>query len=307
MPLDRADVSVVVPAWRAAGTIGRTLASIAMQTRPPKEVILVDDGSDDDTVGLAESWRDKLNGISLIVLQQKNQGAGAARNLAVQNATSAFLAFLDADDEWMPEKLERSLSALESNRADLVFTDMQVEEGGQVSYMDANKHLLATNDPYSALCVRGFVPTSTVIVRRDAVVATGGFDPSLRSGQDYELWLRLLGNGLRPTALPEALTLYHVTKGSITARPLLRLLCNLRILFRQKQRLHERGAGFMLSTLQQRLVIIFAEALIALSRKWAGAIGALWLTMVLIAYYAHNLAYYREKLGVFGRFFLGGP
>lgn len=306
MPRECVDVSVIVPAWRAALTIGRTLNSIAAQTWLPREVIVVDDGSDDNTADIAESWRSQLGAINLKVLRQKNQGAGAARNLAIAHAVGQYLAFLDADDEWLPEKLERSLAELVDKKSDFVFHDMQIENNGKISYLSAVRHFPESSDPYIALCLRGFVPTSTVVVRRDAVVAAGGFDPTLRSGQDYELWLRLFGNHLRAAAISAPLTLYHVTSGSITARPLLRLLCNLRILNRQVIRLRARGRFIMWKIISKRAAIIFAEAGIAMMKKSIGLLSSVWLITVLTAYYINNFAYYREKLGVFGHFLFGG-
>ena len=111
-PFTSADVSVVIPAWQAAATIGRALASIGTQTATPGEVIVVDDGSTDGTAAAAQTAVGLLGGSPLCVLTQTNAGAGAARNRGIEAAQGRLLAFLDADDEWLPGKLERSIERL---------------------------------------------------------------------------------------------------------------------------------------------------------------------------------------------------
>jgi teichuronic acid biosynthesis glycosyltransferase TuaG len=113
-----ADVSVIIPAYRAAETIGRALRSVAGQTVTPREIVIVDDGSDDDTAKVARRYADLLAPSALRVVTQPNLGAGAARNRALAEATQPLVAFLDADDEWLPEKLERSVN--EMNAGDYV-------------------------------------------------------------------------------------------------------------------------------------------------------------------------------------------
>lgn len=116
--IETADVSVIIPAFRAADTIGRALASVAAQTCTPREVIVVHDESDDGTADAAEAMRGALGPIALRIIRQPYQGDDAARNSALALANGALVTFLDADDEWLPEKLARSLPHLE-NPADM--------------------------------------------------------------------------------------------------------------------------------------------------------------------------------------------
>ena len=133
-----ADVSVIVAAYQAAGTIGRALRSIAGQTLKPREVVVVDDGSSDGTFEAAESEAPNMNGIELRVFKTwENHGAGAARNRAIAESREPTLAFLDADDEWLPEKLERSTARLEAG-------DCQVQAG--VIYLDVISNLQRIGD-----------------------------------------------------------------------------------------------------------------------------------------------------------------
>ena len=96
----KCDVSVIIPAYRAADYIDRAIGSVLNQTIYPKEVIVVDDGSDDNTSVKIEKYTNNETPIIINKLYQKNKGAGAARNLAIEAATGKYVAFLDSDDEW---------------------------------------------------------------------------------------------------------------------------------------------------------------------------------------------------------------
>ncbi|MGB0630875.1 MAG: glycosyltransferase family 2 protein [Alphaproteobacteria bacterium] len=231
MPLD---VSVIIPAYRAETTIGRALKSVAAQTAPPREVIVVDDGSPDGTAAAAESCRAEMRDIALKVVRQKNAGAGAARNRAVQNATSTFVAFLDADDEWLPEKLEQSFDVLNGKNLDLVSHNYDaVGPDGSVSRVDCAARFREGPDPFVTLYRKGYLSTSTLITRRDLVLDAGGFDTTLANAQDFDLWLAILQNGERSFEVFDGtLTRYHVTEGSITANTERRIRCCLDVALR---------------------------------------------------------------------------
>jgi teichuronic acid biosynthesis glycosyltransferase TuaG len=227
------DVSVIVPAYRSAQTIGRSLASIAAQTLRPVRVIVVDDGSTDGTAEAANVYAGQMNGIDLVVLQQDNAGAGAARNRALRAATTEFVAFLDADDEWLPDKLERSLSVLRETASDLVSHDYQMINGEMETVINCARHFHDQTDPVRSLYLRGFIATSTVVARRQPIMAVEGFDETLPSGQDFDLWLTLMAeHGVTFHVFSESLTRYYVMSGSITSQVEKRRQCNLEILRR---------------------------------------------------------------------------
>jgi len=113
-----ADISVIIPCYNASATLGRALQSIARQTQRPREVIVVDDGSSDDVgpvVAIAQSHADSYS-IHLIK-NTSNLGVSAARNLGWDNAKASLIAFLDADDEWLPEKVERQFALAQNGWA----------------------------------------------------------------------------------------------------------------------------------------------------------------------------------------------
>lgn len=245
-------ISVIIPAWQSSATIGRALASIAAQTMLPHEVVVVDDGSTDGTAQAAEAWRERLLPVVLKVIRQDNQGAGAARNRAIHEASGAILAFLDADDEWLPEKLATSMAAL----GDHVFVshDMAV---GEIIF-DCARHWRGVADPFLALFKRGFVATSTVVARRDAIIAAGGFEESLRAAQDYDLWLRLAATGSF-AVFPGALTRYHINPHGITSNVERRRLCSLAVLVRNAPALRGRR-GAWLAVLARTAIIQYEAA-----------------------------------------------
>ena len=113
-------ISVIIPAYKAADTIERALSSVAEQTLKPKQIIVIDDGSNDDTLKIVESFKEHIYEIEIIIFKQQNLGAGAARNRAINAATGEWLAFLDADDEWHPKKLSTSMDAIRRHNLVLV-------------------------------------------------------------------------------------------------------------------------------------------------------------------------------------------
>lgn len=250
-----ADVSVIIPAFRAARTVGRALRSVASQTLKPLEVVVVDDGSDDGTSAVAQACRSFLGGIELRLFRQDNQGAGAARNTALVRARGTYVAFLDADDEWLPVKLQRSLAAIERANADIVSHNYLLLDGKQERLIDCARHHRG-GDAFVAQMLRGFIATSTVVARRALLIEIGGFDPGLRSAQDYELWLALVDRtDVGFEVFSDALTQYHVTQHSISSDIDLRRQASLNALERHIPRLRGRSAVPALVAILRCLIV----------------------------------------------------
>lgn len=279
MPRETAPVSVIIPAYNAAQTIGRALASVACQTLPAAEVIVVDDGSADGTAEAAEAMQARMGETRLRVIRQENKGAGAARNRAVQEARETYLAFLDADDEWLPEKLARSMHFMTDGDYLLVAHDyLDATQSGDV-HVDCSRRFKEPPDPYTTLYLKGYIPSISVVTKRDSVLGVGGFDESLRNAQDFDLWLKLLADpNARFILFGEALARYHHTEGSIMSHTDRRIACCREIALRYLPALKARG-GFALPKLWRRLAIVHGEAAHAQpDRKWSfvfGAAGAL--------------------------------
>lgn len=177
-------VSVVIPAYNAANTIAETVDSVLAQTLDDIEVIVVDDGSTDSTAERAER-----EGVS--VLSTPNQGVSAARNEGIARAQGRFVAFLDADDLWESDKLERQVEALqhEPNAVMAVSGSRLLGEGG------ATVEVLvpwASEDPPRDLLLHSMVlgHVISVLIRRDQLERIGGFDPSFSQCADWDFFLR---------------------------------------------------------------------------------------------------------------------
>jgi hypothetical protein len=217
-------VSVVVPAHESRATIERALDSALGQTRPPSEVLLVDDDSSD---GTAEFVRGRY-GASVRILTGRFGGAAPARNAGWRAASAEWVAFLDADDDWLPEKLERAMDVLRRcPGAGWFVSDGSFhpeDEPGFPSWFD--RYVDCPNEyfgqPVAALIEVNFVMTHAVVVRRSLLEETGGFDERLSHAEDLDLWIRLARRS--PVALlKEPLVRYHRRAGGLSSASAARL------------------------------------------------------------------------------------
>jgi len=179
-------VAVIIPTYNRAATLGRALESVYTQSRQADEVCVVDDGSIDGTEELI-----KQQYPDTIYIKQKNSGVSSARNKGVDATTSKYLSFLDSDDEWLPEKLETQLGALQAEPDfRLVHSDeIWIRNGKRVNQMD--KHKKRGGDLFARCLPLCVISPSSVVMERSLYVDLGGFDESLPACEDYDLWLRL--------------------------------------------------------------------------------------------------------------------
>jgi glycosyltransferase involved in cell wall biosynthesis len=189
----------VIPTYNRREALAEALASVRAQTRPADEVVVVDDGSTD---GTSEADADGSR-----YVRQKNRGPSAARNRGLSEATSDWVAFLDSDDRWAADKLERQVPRLTEGTV-LVYA----REQGQDAEGEPLVHIRPRTAPEGevlASLVRGnFVPTSTAVVLREAALAEGGFDEEMTHSEDWDLWLRLARRG-RFAVCREVLSYYR--------------------------------------------------------------------------------------------------
>lgn len=259
-PSVSADVSVVIPAYQAEDTIARAIDSVLAQTTIPAEIVVIDDGSTDRTRDVVRGYVDKQTPCNIRLFEQKNLGAGAARNQGLVASTKTLVAFLDADDAWLPEKISRSLAVMASEAVDLVSHDYLRAEGESSSYISCAHNFNRRPDPFVDYFLRGYIATSTVVARRGLLVDAGGFDPSLRAGQDYELWLAAISTpGARHHVFADALTRYHVTPNSITSQVELRRQTSWRTLRRHFSALKGRSRSPRIVGMM-RAAIIYLQA-----------------------------------------------
>ena len=184
-------VSVVIPAYNAGACLERAVCSVLAQSHKVQEIILVDDGSLDDTAAVARKF-----GKHVRLMQQIHAGASAARNAGILAAQSTLVAFLDADDEWLPAKLERQLPLHQSDPV-LSFSASDEFGFGGEAHGDTfgDWRPVRGNEAWKALLAMNFIATPTVIARRDDLLACGGFNRCLKVGEDQDLWIRLALRG----------------------------------------------------------------------------------------------------------------
>jgi glycosyltransferase involved in cell wall biosynthesis len=188
-------VSVVIPAYNCERFIGDALDSVFVQDYPALEVIVVDDGSTDDTCGVVARYGKAVN-----LIRQRNAGAAVARNEGLRQARGEYVALLDSDDVWLPGKLRLQVEHLECNPdVAMCCTHWHLwfpDAAGHYPAERASAPASAPVDPkcagwiYCELLLDCEVWTSTVVMRRGLDARVGGFDVELRRGQDYDYWLR---------------------------------------------------------------------------------------------------------------------
>ncbi len=207
-------VTVVIPAFQAAATIVDAILSVSAQTHPWLEIVVVDDGSTDETAAIARSLMAREPRLS--VLSQANGGVAAARNAGIAAATGAFVAFLDADDVWHPWKIELQVErfARGGPSVGVVYA--------WSTYTDAACRILPgraftarfEGDVYAQLLVGNFV-NGTHMVRTGLLRAVGGYDTDLRGNEDLDLYLRL-AERCDFAVVPACLAAYRSRAGSLS-------------------------------------------------------------------------------------------
>jgi peptidoglycan/xylan/chitin deacetylase (PgdA/CDA1 family)/GT2 family glycosyltransferase len=227
LPID--PVSVVIAAHDAAGTLGETLASLAAQTFPGWEAVVVDDGSTDGTAALVARWAARERRVRLV--RRPRGGVSAARNAGIDVAGHGWLLFLDADDWLHPEHLSRLVRAAAADpRLDVVHCgSVRVTPDGRRRRPDFAPPL---DDPFAVLGRFCAFAIHACIVRRALVEAVGRFDPALATHEDWDLWQRLARAGARFGGVPEVLAFYRMRPKSASTDAERGLADGLRVLRR---------------------------------------------------------------------------
>ena len=188
-------ISVIIPVYNGEAYLREAIDSVLNQTYRPSEILIIDDGSTDNSASIAQSYP------SICYIYQINQGVSAARNVGIQAAQGKFIAFLDADDMWTPNKLEVQLSyLLKHPHIGYTFTKQRIllEPGREVPAW-FREDLLLEDHP-------GFVP-STLVVRKKIFEQVGYFNSKYRRGEDTEWLTRARNAGISMAVIPETLLL----------------------------------------------------------------------------------------------------
>jgi glycosyltransferase involved in cell wall biosynthesis len=181
-------VAVVLPCYNSAKYLARALDSVLAQTYSGVRFYVIDDGSTDETANILKRYLD--HGLAVF---QEHEGQAAARNRGIRMSDEPYIAFLDADDYWLPQKLERQIAPLRQNpNVGMVCSDCVTLKGGQSesSYFE-NASVPRTGKLFARLARECFIFTPTVLVRRECLEQVGYFNESLVVSEDFNLWLRI--------------------------------------------------------------------------------------------------------------------
>lgn len=209
-------ISVITPAYNAAKFIGETIESVLNQTYTNWEMIIVDDCSQDETRNIVESYTKKDLRIKLYALEE-NSGAAVARNKAMELAKGRYIAFLDSDDRWLPEKLEKQLKFMQEKDIAFSYTGYVriLEDGTRTNAIVKPNKKTVNYDDLMKRCVIGCL---TVMLDRSKI---GKVDMvNIRSRQDYVYWLTITKMGFLAYGLPEVLAEYRLVEHSISSNKL---------------------------------------------------------------------------------------
>lgn len=198
-------VSVVIPNYNYARYVGAAIESVLRQTYSPVEIVVVDNGSTDNSLAVLEKFGNKIR-----LIAQENRGQAGSRNRGVAEAKGEFIAFLDADDLWKPDKLEKQMHCFEDPEVALVYcsverVDAELKRLG-ISTAEKSGWLLRDFALSPAAVIQG--GESTAIVRKSALEAAGEFDARLSISTGWDMWRRIACRG-KIAAVAEPLTLYR--------------------------------------------------------------------------------------------------
>lgn len=205
-------VSVVTPAYNAARFIEETMDSVRAQTYQDWEMIVVDDQSTDKTVELVKQYEQMDSRIQLVQLEQ-NSGSAIARNTAMDHAKGKYIAFLDSDDRWLPEKLTKQLHFMQENDLAFTFTKyIRMHESGELTNGVSRAPVKLGYDDLMKRCVIGCL---TVMIDREKIGEERMVN--IRTRQDYAFWLTITRKGFNAYGLPEVLAEYRLVADSISS------------------------------------------------------------------------------------------
>lgn len=207
-------VSVIIPCYNYAHLVGRAIRSVLEQTYTDFEIIVVDDGSTDNIPEVVAGFAGRVR-----YIRQPNQGPNGARNQGIRAASGEFIALLDPDDEWLPRKLERQMTIMDSQpTVGLVYANVYLVEGLSGSIIGTYpSRLFRKGHVLQYLYLHQFVPSPTPLIRRLVFDRVGYFDPNAIGSDDWDMWLRIAAQfEFAYVAEPLAKYAVHASWGSHT-------------------------------------------------------------------------------------------
>lgn len=180
-------ISVVIATYNMGQYIDQAVDSILKQTWERLEVVIVDDGSTDNTPAVMERYKGDAR---VIYIQNQNQGQPKAKNCGIKNTRGEFIAFCDADDFWEPNKLEVQMPLFNNPKVGIVYSEVSNIDENNNRYTKSANEKRHTGKVTNQLLVENFVPFGTSVIRRECIERNGIFDEDFRMGIDWDLWLR---------------------------------------------------------------------------------------------------------------------
>ncbi len=197
---------MVIPTYNCAQYLARALESAAAQTYRDFQIFVIDDGSTDNTEEIVAKF-------ACVFKKQQHAGQAAARNRGISISSSTYVAFLDADDAWLPQKLEKQIAFLESH-PDIALVCCGCADGGSEPL--ASSTLCVPQYPrFEQLARECFIFTPTVVIRRECLEECGGFNESLKVSEDFNLWLKIASRG-KIAFVPETLAVRYKRPESLS-------------------------------------------------------------------------------------------
>lgn len=224
-------VSVIMPCYNMASYVSDSIKSVIAQTYPHWELLIVDDASTDETVNIIKSYAQADSRIKFAIKKQ-NSGISDTRNQCIQMAQGQFLAFLDADDIWHPEKLEKQLSFMLAKNIGFTYSTYDwIDEDGKIM----NKFINTIgNLDYKTYLQNTIIGCSTVMVNK--AITGDVFVPKFRTSEDTATWLDILRKGLMAYAIDESLVSYRIRRKSASSNKI-RASIDLWKVYRQHEKL----------------------------------------------------------------------
>lgn len=238
-------VSVVLPFYDNHETVREAVESVLNQTWTDLELVAIDDGSPDGSAEIVAEFAGSDDRVTLV--RQANAGAAAARNVGLRAAQGRFCARIDADDLWLPTKLERQMPLLDDHT--VVFSDAWAEQNGRRypygRILRRPRGKYPRGDVFEELLRQCFIPALTAVAPLELVRKLGGFDERFRIVDDWDLWLRLAIAGAGFDYVPEPLAVYRVRPGSLSSDVVQMHEENVQVLALQLQRVPPAKRGLV--------------------------------------------------------------
>lgn len=223
------DISVIIPTYNRESTIKRSIESVVSQTYPVLEILIVDDGSTDETIAVIEK---EYAGRNIKIIRQNHKGAQAARNAGIKAARGKYIAFLDSDDEWLPEKLELQVEALKKDESAIICGDGYMQIDWRNGIPEAYRKLGIKQQPrnrkrlrlsgksgfaYKYILRESFINFSSLLVSKENLMKIGLLDERVPSFQEWDTAIRL-GKTNKFVFIQRPLFVYHMHDGDTISK-----------------------------------------------------------------------------------------